>query len=253
MPKIFGDYAKIYDIIYSKKNYRKECLYLDRIFRKYSRIPVRDVLDVACGTGNHAINLAGIGYRVFCQDISSEMLKEAICKCSGFKKVKIIGCFAMQKFCHNQEFDACVAMFSSVDYLLKISQLKKAFENIFSCLKAEGVFTFDFWNADCVVKTFSPYKRRVFTFGKRKVIRISQTKLNRASKIANIDYTCYYFDKGQIKTIIKEKHRMKYHRISSMLRLVESCGFEVAGVFPFMKMGHKVKSLDWNISVVAVK
>ncbi len=253
IPEAFRDYAKIYDIIYSKKDYRKECLYLDRIFHRYAGILVKDILDVACGTGNHAINLAGIGYRIFCQDISRRMLKEANRKCSQLKNVKMLGCFPMQKFSHPQKFDACVAMFSSVDYLLKISQLKKAFKNIFSCLKAGGVFIFDFWNADCVVKNLLPYKQGVFISGKKKVIRVSQAKLDKANKIANIDYACLYFDNGQIKAIIKEKHHMKYHNINSMLKLVESCGFKLAGVFPFMKIGHKVRPSDWNISVVAVK
>jgi hypothetical protein len=144
-------------------------------------------------------------------------------------------------------------MFSSVDYLLKINQLKLAFKNIYSCLKPGGIFTFDFWNADCVEKSFSPYKKDIFISGEKKVIRVSQTKLNKKSKIANISYTCYYFDKRRAKALIKEKHHLKYHKISSMLKLVKLCGFKVAGIFPFMKIGHRVKNSDWNISIAAVK
>ncbi|MFA5357168.1 MAG: class I SAM-dependent methyltransferase [Candidatus Omnitrophota bacterium] len=253
MPEVFRDYSRIYDIIYRKKDYCKECRYLDRIFRRYTRIPVKDILDVACGTGNHAVSLSAMGYRVFGQDISKGMLKEARRKCAGDKNIRIIGSFPMQKFCHSRKFDACVAMFSSVDYILKIGQLRRAFKNIFSCLKPGGIFTFDFWNADCVTRSFSPYKRGVFICGNKKVERVSRTGLDKAKMIANIGYTCRYYDNGDFKATITEKHLMKYHDIKSMLKLVESCGFRVAGVFPFMKIGYKVRHSDWNISVVAVK
>lgn len=252
MPKVFNDYAKIYDVIYSSKDYGKECLYLDKIFKKYASFPVKNILDVACGTGNHAFKLAGMGFKVFGQDISKVMLKQAKLKCAAHPQIKIIGCFAMQKFCHTQKFDACVAMFSSVDYLLKINQLKKAFKNIYNCLKQGGVFTFDFWNKDCVIKNFSPFKQNTFICGDKKVIRISQAELDKRSSLL-INYTCYYFVKEKLEAVIKEKHQMRYHQVSSMVELVESCGFEVKGVFPFMKIGKPVNSSEWNISIVACK
>lgn len=253
MPEAFRDYARVYDIIYRKKDYRKECLYLDRVFRRYAGIPVKDVLDVACGTGNHAIRLAVMGYRVFGQDISKSMLKEARRKCLGLKNIKITGCFAMEKFLSTRKFDACVAMFSSVDYILKINMLKRAFKNIYACLKPGGVFTFDFWNADCVVKNFSTHKQGVFVSDAGKVVRLSKTSLDKAKMVANIDYTCRYFDNGHLKAVIRERHCMKYYKIRPMLKLLESCGFRVAGIFPFMKMGRKARQSDWNISIVAVK
>jgi ubiquinone/menaquinone biosynthesis C-methylase UbiE len=51
-------YAQYYDLIYKNKNYKKECDYLEKIFRKFLNKKPKTILDLACGTGSHAIILA---------------------------------------------------------------------------------------------------------------------------------------------------------------------------------------------------
>src|SRR5262245_61803769 len=75
MSQIFGEtYALAYDLLYRDKDYDGETELLGRVFHKYAAQPVRSILDLGCGTGNHALRLAAQGYRVVGIDRSAEML-----------------------------------------------------------------------------------------------------------------------------------------------------------------------------------
>jgi len=76
--QVFGQvYADQYDFLYSDKDYDAECDLLEEVFRRYRDGNVRTILDLGCGTGNHAIRLARRGYEVTGVDRSPEMLAKA--------------------------------------------------------------------------------------------------------------------------------------------------------------------------------
>ena len=71
--------AGSYDAMMTDASYQKRAKWLEKLFRK-SRIPVRSVLDLACGTGTIACLLAERGYEVTATDGSEEMLTQAMMK-----------------------------------------------------------------------------------------------------------------------------------------------------------------------------
>ena len=74
MNDIFGEaYAQQYDLLYQGKNYDAEVALLERLFAKHD-LTGNAVLDLGCGTGQHAIRLARRGYEVTGVDRSPEML-----------------------------------------------------------------------------------------------------------------------------------------------------------------------------------
>ncbi len=252
MPKIFKDYARIYDIIYKNKDYSGECEFLKKVFKKYSKKPVRDLLDVACGTGNHVAVLAKKGFNVFAQDMSKDMLALARQKAKAKNlKINFMPARPMQSFKHKRKFDAVIAMFSSIDYVIDPKDVKNTLKNIRACLKDEGIFTFDFWNKDYVLKHYSPFRKKVFVDGNRRATRISKTTLDRKNSIANIKYICSYFENGNKLYDINEMHRMRFHDIEDMKKMLDEAGFRVLATFPFLKLGRKNCGRDWNISIVA--
>jgi len=190
MGNTFKKYAEIFDIIYKRKNYKSECDFLERVFKRYSqRRRIREILDIACGTGDHIICLAERGFDVSAQDISSDMLRIAKRKCYNKNlKISFMGRFPMQQFKHKNKFDAVIAMFSSIDYVLKLKEVKQVFINIRNCLRKKGLIVFDFWNKSSVEKNFTPCKRKVFCKGNEKVIRISRTSLDKKALVAKAEF-----------------------------------------------------------------
>lgn len=66
-------YAGSYDTIYGAKDYGAECSLIETLLRSHARGPVASILDLGCGTGNHAIPLAQRGYAVTGVDRSQPM------------------------------------------------------------------------------------------------------------------------------------------------------------------------------------
>jgi SAM-dependent methyltransferase len=63
-----------YDIAFSFRDIPSEVNVFEECFRRYSRIRVRDVLELACGTAPHLEELASRGYRYSGLDTSPEMI-----------------------------------------------------------------------------------------------------------------------------------------------------------------------------------
>ena len=77
MSDTFGtDYAQQYDVLYQDKDYDAETDLLERVFAAHG-LAGNAILDLGCGTGQHALRLARRGYEVTGVDRSPEMLSIA--------------------------------------------------------------------------------------------------------------------------------------------------------------------------------
>ena len=75
---MFGrDYADVYDAIYRDKNYEGEVDLIERILARHGLQGARHLLDLGCGTGNHALPLARRGHTVVGVDRSPPMLAQS--------------------------------------------------------------------------------------------------------------------------------------------------------------------------------
>src|SRR5690349_22945696 len=78
MNQVFGrEYAGSYDTLYHDKDYAGECDLIEHVFRVYGDGRVSSVLDLGCGTGNHALPMARRGYEVVGVERSASMLSRA--------------------------------------------------------------------------------------------------------------------------------------------------------------------------------
>ena len=78
----YGPLAGVYDALTGDVGYERRADYIQRLFQK-SRIPVRTVLDLACGTGAMTCLLAERGYEMIAVDGSPDMLAAAREKAAG--------------------------------------------------------------------------------------------------------------------------------------------------------------------------
>lgn len=248
---IFGDYAKYYDLFYEKKNYRKECRYLEAVLKKYSKGKPVTILDMGCGTGNHAIPLAQRGYHVTGLDASRAMLSFAKTKTqkAGLKIDYHQGRF--QKFSIPKKFDVVIAMFSVVDYLLTDHDLQATLQNVKNHLKQNSLFVFDFWNQSAVEKYFTPQKSQSFKSGSRRVIRASTTRLIPGRRHCEVHYKCRVEEKGKIVSRIDEKHVVRYFAVEEMRQFLTRAGFEVLSCHPFLSFNAAVRKNTWDAAIVA--
>jgi len=97
---------------------------LPTIFENFNVQPQR-ILDIACGEGTFAVEMAKRGFRVVGVDISKEMLKFAKEKAKN-ENVNVEFIYGdMRSLDFNEEFDLATCWYDSLNYLLTLKDLEK--------------------------------------------------------------------------------------------------------------------------------
>ena len=116
----------------------------------------RSILDLCCGHGRHAIELAQRGYAVTGQDLSKAFLAKA--------RKEAAACGVAVRWVHSDmrqipfenEFDACVNWFTAFGYLETDEEDQKALNAIQRALKPGGTFLLDTINHAWLMRNFAP-------------------------------------------------------------------------------------------------
>lgn len=97
------------------------------------------ILDIPCGNGRHALELAGRGHLVTGVDISSEFITKARCGSEQLRRRVEWICGDMRKFSRAGEFDAAFSLGNSFGYLEHEDTIR-FLESIARALKPRGRF-----------------------------------------------------------------------------------------------------------------
>lgn len=249
-----ADYAEFYDLFYSDKNYDAECDFLEAIIRKYGARTSCSILDVACGTGEHALRMARRGYEVIGRDLSEAMVSIARRKADQLGlSIDLQGNAPMQTLDIGRQFDYVICLFSSFSYLLSNDDIRRALASVSRHLAHQGLFIFDFRNYLMAVRDFDPCRVCEFEQDGMRVIRISETQLLPLLNQMHTCYTCLVLNAGQQVKEFEEEHRLRYFSLEEMHYYLESSGFRALDFMPFMKLDEPVEETTWNIATVAQK
>ncbi|MCY7363109.1 MAG: class I SAM-dependent methyltransferase [Ignavibacteria bacterium] len=120
------------------------------------------VLDIACGSGRHSIELARRGFDVTGFDLSKYLITEAKknLKNSKDRNLKIkFQIKDMRKFNYKNSFDIAVNIFTSFGYFEDDKENHKVIENVSDSLKKNGYFVFDFLNKEFLELNLVPFSK----------------------------------------------------------------------------------------------
>lgn len=250
---VFGQYAQYYDMIYRKKDYRKECAYLERLFRKHRKDEVKTILDLGCGTANHMIPLIKKGHCLTGIDASAQMLKVATQKLDSLKLKANLHKGRIQSFQLSYKFDAILCLFSVIDYITPKKELLSVLKNVAKHMKKTSLFIFDFWNESAVEGYYSPSKRDLFKVNGKILERRSTTKLYPSQNLCEVQYTCSLRQNGKLFGRDREKHILRYFEIDEMQRYLSLAGLKAIDIHPFLNIAGKIKKNTWDVTMVAKK
>lgn len=138
---MFTASAEFYDLIYSTiKDYASEAAQIAAIVRS-ANPGARSVLDAACGTGEHARQLAALGFEVDGFDLDPNFVRIAQRKHpSGRFFVADMTAFAAPS-----RYDAVLCLFSSIGYLRTIDRVRQALACFRDHLSPGGVLVVEPW------------------------------------------------------------------------------------------------------------
>ena len=136
-------HSPVYYHVAFELNRKVETDFLEACFARHAAGPVRHVIDIACGTGHHALRLARRGYRVTGLDLSAasiEFLRDEA-KAEGLPVDAVVG--DMTDFRLPERADAAICMQDSQGHLLTNDALVAHLRAVAANLRPGGVYIFD--------------------------------------------------------------------------------------------------------------
>lgn len=139
----YGRFAYVYDELMKDVDYEKWTDYIEGLIEK-SGAKVKNILELACGTGNLTIPLTQRGYDVAGIDISEEMLEVALHKSEEANTPLVLLQQDMVELDFDlYDLDSVLCGCDGFNYITDISDLKKVFSKCYELLKQDGVIIFD--------------------------------------------------------------------------------------------------------------
>ncbi len=136
------DYPEYYEVAFSFRDIPQETDFLQSCIRRYSRIPVREVLEIACGPALHAEELVSRGYRYTGLDINRNMLDYAAYKWRQLIPRPTFLQKDMVSFTHDSPFDFAFVLLGSL-YLNSLEEMHSHFDSVATVLKPGGLYFLD--------------------------------------------------------------------------------------------------------------
>lgn len=143
---LFDRLADYYDVLHDDVDYPAECTLLETVFTRFLPGPPTTVLDLGCGTGNHALILAKRGYRVTGIDSSAAMLRVARVKARGRPNLSVVRA-DMRRVDLGRTFDAAICMDGAFTHLLTDRDILAHLRTVRRHLSPDGVYVFEFAQA----------------------------------------------------------------------------------------------------------
>ena len=247
----FSRYANFYDPLYQDKDYSEECDFLERIFSEYSHSPVKEILDLGCGTGGHALLLSQRGYVVTGVDISEQMLDKAKVRAAELGiKITLLN-KDIQRLNLNKTFDAVISMFAVMSYQTTNEKIDAAVKNAREHLKLGGIFMFDAWFGPGVLTDRPQERIKIVETEGEKIIRFATPRLDIITHTVEVNYKILRIKGAQVLEEVEEVHNMRFFFPQEVLSLLDKNQFRLLDIFPFMNPHETLDTSDWSFCVVA--
>jgi len=252
MNEVFGSlYADIYDSVYRDKKYDEECNIIHTLFDTYGEGGISSVLDLGCGTGNHALRLATQGYRVIGVDQSEEMLDIAREKIEEKGVSVALYHGDIKSVAINQKFDAAILMFAVLGYQVTNDDLIQTLRNIRRHLRMGGLLIFDVWYGPAVLSQKPGERVSVVEKEDTTIIRLSSGVLDTLRHVCNVHFKVYKLEGKQLVGVTTEVHQMRFFFPQEIAFFLESAGFEIVHMGPFPDYREELNEITWNTLVIA--
>lgn len=251
---VFGEtYAKQYDGFYSEKNYRLECDMLEKAIARFATIKSRSFLDVGCGTGGHALELARRGYEVTGVDLSQPMLDAAAIKSKDLLLCTPPNwlCGDVRTFETGQHHDFAFMMFAVIGYLISNDDVIVGLTNIRRQLKRGSLFICDFWYGPSVLVARPTDRIREVSTPDGKVIRAANTELDIGTHTAEVTFKLWTLEQNRLVDETVEKHRVRYFFPQEISLFLTYTGFKLVTITSFPSLDDPLTIESWNALVVA--
>ena len=256
MPEFGREYADLYDLLYSDKDYEAECDLVEEVFRRYSTARIHTILDLGCGTGNHAHILARRGYQITGVDRSNEMLARANQKVAfdPLHRSSQSPTFCQRDIRNldlHQQFDAVLMMFAVLGYQLTNDDVSTALRTVRRHLKPDGLFVCDVWYGPAVIAIRPSERAKVIPTDDGKVLRIASGSLDIYHHLAEVHYYSWRLRGQQVVSESEEIHHVRYFFPQELALFMAQEQLELVDIYTFGDLTKAPGEDTWNVLILA--
>ncbi|HLD42320.1 MAG TPA: class I SAM-dependent methyltransferase [archaeon] len=235
--KFYTELAKYYDRFHSYIDYSKESQFILGIIKKY-RPDAKTLLDMCCGTGEHAKFLKAYGFEITGVDLNKEMLEIARQKNSELKFFE----GGMKNFASKNKFDLIICHFNSILYNKTKKELSQTLSNFYSLLGKGGLLIFDAVGKEIGLNP----QRGKFGKGENFIFRPEWTyKENGSKECVEVDIIFEMRIDGKPKKI-RDVHILGAFSLDEIKSSAERAGFQAEIFRPDKTPLEKIPGNSWK-------
>ncbi|MFA6449661.1 MAG: class I SAM-dependent methyltransferase [bacterium] len=178
-----------------------------------------EILDLCCGTGRHAIELARRGMRVCGLDYNADYLETAARKAAAAGVKLELARGDMRRIPFENRFAAAINLFASFGYFERDADNFKVFSSVARSLKPGGRFLLETLNREWLVSNFQEMRCSEDENG-------LETELSFFDPKEDVCVTRWFWKRGRRKTEMES--RVKMYCYTTVKRELEKRGLRVA-------------------------
>lgn len=244
-------FAGMYDLFHGSKQYSAEARFIAKAARDLKNGSPR-LLDLACGTGTHAIDFSRLGFDVTGIDSSPEMLLRARRKARAAKrKIRFERQDLLAFSLPGESFDVVTCLFDSIGYLHSNARVSRALRRMRDVLDPGGLLFLEVWHAPPMLASFEPIRIRRVRGKNVEGVRIGETRVRPARKVAEVRYEVFHRKGSGPWRHFVETHVTRFFTRGEITALVRGAGFRIKRILGGYDESKPPSDDAWHLMVIA--
>ncbi len=248
------EFAMLYDVFYADKPYEDEAAFVHRCISEHRGCQGSSLLDLACGTGRHAVAFARFGWDVIGVDASEAMLD--IARRRVIQHGQDIS-FVRQDMrvlnLGDRRFDAIVCLFDSIGYVVTNDALADTLRAIERHLMPGGVFVFECWHGPAFIKHFEPVRIVECNVDGDHIVRIGRTSIDVREQVATVRYDVHRIAPDGQCLSFQETHVNRFFFVQELNAWLVRTKLAPKAWYPGYSTDARITDTTWHIVGVARK
>jgi SAM-dependent methyltransferase len=242
-------HARHYDLIYAGKPYAQEAAFVDGLLGR----PRGKLLDLACGTGRHAVEFARQGWEVTGVDYSDDLLDEARANAERARvDVRLLEQDMRELDLDGERFDAVTCLFDSIGYLQADEAIVAALSATRRHLAEQGVFVAEFLHAPAMIRGYEPLKMRTWPLpAGGELLRVSRTRLDLERGVMHVAYDLLELSGDGGYQRAAEEHANRYFSVSEVRGLLRQADLVEREFVDAYADDPQISGDTWHVLAVA--